>query len=862
MKIQLIIIKIILFPYILISQNVISNSLDSEIHASDKKFLPITIYVVDNFDLANLKLMFLRNNTPIKNRASIICDTMQKVAYLSQKEILNIINKNNFEYQNLKTSWIVNSIFLNASKKLIYLLSSHPDVELIDLETTQSDTINYFRSSNQQYTENGTEPGIEAINVRPLWELGYTGKNQIVFNYDTGVWPSHPAFNNRFLANHYPMNQCWNGYFSSIPNGHVSDHGTHTLGTMAGLVETTNDTIGIAFNAYWIANDLVTSSVETLPPIADMITSFEWALNPDGNILTSYDVPDVINNSWRWYNEIDTFQCSGYAVELMNVIEAAGIANIFSAGNNGPDNLGVRSPQRINTNLVNTFAVGSINANSNDLSISNFSCRGPTQCPGEGSLSLYPEVVAPGQGIRSAWGNNEFNTISGTSMASPHVSGAVLLLKEAFPFLSGSEILLALYNTASDLGEQGEDNTYGMGIIDAFAAFNYLSETYNPIPPNYISNDIVLKQVTSNNNTINCNNELAPNIIVKNDTDSIIDNIIIEYINFTNPEQTNAYNFEINLNPNEELELDFPTIDLEINTYIGNQEFGFIISTINPLVEIDYHNNRKMLRLINKETYSLPYFENFQTGISNDWHIINDDYYRTWDTITTGGIENNNIAAYVNLFGYNPRLQQKDELIGPNIALIGDSLKLSLELAYQKYNNSSKQDTLQILLSTDCGQNWNDTILELGGEDLSTFDEITADFIPQSNNQWRQEIIDLNNYNGQEVMLKFVTTNLRGNNILIDNINIYNSNNVNAHHDLFNPTIYPNPSNGLFKLSMNNKFVNNISIVNPLGQLIINESINEFINTKYISILKEKPGLYLVKINMPDQHKILSIVKK
>ena len=101
-----------------------------------------------------------------------------------------------------------------------------------------------------------------------------------------------------------------------------------------GFISETNDTIGIAFNAYWIANDFVTSSVETLPPIEDMITSFEWALNPDGNTSTYYDVPDVINNSWRWYNEMDTFQCSGYAVELMNVIEAAGIANIFSAGNN------------------------------------------------------------------------------------------------------------------------------------------------------------------------------------------------------------------------------------------------------------------------------------------------------------------------------------------------------------------------------------------------------------------------------------------------------------------------------------------------------------------------------------------------
>ena len=54
---------------------------------------------------------------------------------------------------------------------------------------------------------------------------------------------------------------------------------------------------------------ILLSSIATLPPIEDMITSFEWALKSRWRYKTDYDVPDVINNSWRWYNEIDTFQC-------------------------------------------------------------------------------------------------------------------------------------------------------------------------------------------------------------------------------------------------------------------------------------------------------------------------------------------------------------------------------------------------------------------------------------------------------------------------------------------------------------------------------------------------------------------------
>ena len=68
-------------------------------------------------------------------------------------------------------------------------------------------------------------------------------------------------------------------------------------------------------------------------------------------------------------------------------------------------------------------------------------------------------------------------------MAAPHVSGAVLLLKEAFPYLSGEELLMALYLTAVDLGDPGEDNTYGMGLIDVDAAFQYLANSNLPIDP-------------------------------------------------------------------------------------------------------------------------------------------------------------------------------------------------------------------------------------------------------------------------------------------------------------------------------------------------------------------------------------------
>ena len=178
-------------------------------------------------------------------------------------------------------------------------------------------------------TPNGVENGLIAINAPAMWALGYTGRGRLAYNYDTGVWPNHPAFSNRFIGSRFPMQQSWIGYFNSFPNGSIQNHGTHTLGTIAGLVESTNDTIGVAFGSYWIANDFVTSTVQALPPIVNMIEAFQWALNPDNDTSTTEDIPDVINNSWRWYDGNDTTHCQGFVVNLMNAIEAAGIANVF-----------------------------------------------------------------------------------------------------------------------------------------------------------------------------------------------------------------------------------------------------------------------------------------------------------------------------------------------------------------------------------------------------------------------------------------------------------------------------------------------------------------------------------------------------
>ena len=661
------------------------------------------------------------------------------------------------------------------------------------------------------------------------------------------------------------MQQSWIGYFNSFPNGSIQNHGTHTLGTIAGLVESTNDTIGVAFGSYWIANDFVTSTVQSLPPIVNMIEAFQWALNPDNDTSTTEDIPDVINNSWRWYDGNDTIHCQGFVVNLMNAIEAAGIANIFSGGNSGPNNSTVNSPQRINTSEVNTFCVGSVNGNlAFPYPISNFSTRGPSQCSAIGSLAIHPEVVAPGQNVRSAWDQNNYNTISGTSMAAPHVSGAVLLLKEAFPYLSGEDILWALYLSAVDLGIPGEDNVYGMGMIDVYAAFQYLSQNHIPIDPNSLNYDIHLDSVTiPNYKESTCDDSFIPTVFFTNRGDFSINNINLTVK--VNDDTILTIPWVGNLMPDSSSNLTFPILD---GLSPGKIEIQILANLGTGIDEYDYFNNSTITRFsIIKEITTLPFIEDFENGINDTlWTIENIDLDKTWESDSTNGLQWSNKSAVIKLFTYAPRNNQKDGLISPKITLpSSNELFLTFDLAYQKRSNSNfLNDTLKIFTSTNCGLTYDNIIYQKYGHDLSTFDTSSYDFVPEYLTHWRNDTVNLSSFTNNDILVKFETTNRAGNNLYIDNIKIFEGQyaplSINKTKFL-EFDMYPNPTGSNISIKYSNYYLSssNLTIYNPLG-----ETLHSCLIKNTITLLPTEslsPGIYFIQLYQSGINSTKSFIK-
>ena len=853
---------------ILQAQHVLTERLQEELNSINRldQKVSIRIQMLDKVDAFEMHKEFVRLETPIQERARQTVLSLQQKSKETQFELLEVIRIANPEvFNKLRNYWVINNIYAEAPINLIYELGKRDDIAFIDLNADISSPLEIMESEPMNFeAADAMEPGLIAINAPALWHLGYTGKGLLVYDYDTGVCAEHPAIKERFLANRFPMDQSWYGYFRDFPNEINSDHGTHTLGTILGEGLPSGDTIGVAPGAYWIACDLVTTTVAALPPLENIVAAYEWALDSDENPETTFDIPAVINNSWRWRDEADTVHCNDYIVDLMNALEAAGIASVFSGGNSGPSNTSVNAPQRINTTIVNTFSVGSINANDDEFAISTFSTRGPLQCPAtDSSLIIHPEVVAPGQSVRSSTGMNSYDTKSGTSMAAPHVSGAVLLLKEAFPNLSGADLLTALYFTAIDMGDLGEDNTFGMGLIDCLAAFEYLSLTNTPTNPFETLYDVEVLEILEPQSELFCSATVNPSFVIINNGDSTLHTIQV-LVNL-NGEELTSYTWEGTLISGGTITetIEGFTIDEDVTQ---KHELQVQVSLSN-IYEKDVFNNSLIQRFSYHGFTNAPFIETFESNTleTNNWKIENIDADRTWEIEEAEGIEGSTLSAKMRMYNYSS-IGQRDALVSPNINLEeGADYNLYFSYAHQNRNIGSYDDSLIVQISTDCGVNFQ-RVFAKGGDQLETTDTLDLNFEPSYPTHWRNETIDISQYvpNANTLIVKFTSVNGKQNNLYLDNVFVSTPDEFSITNNLENQfSLFPNPASKTITLLLNtsNNETKTFDLIDLSGRVLESKTVlNEQTINWDLSFLEA--GYYIINMKSSDGNSSHSFIKK
>jgi subtilisin family serine protease len=415
-----------------------------------------------------------------------VYNTLLAKSQTTQGRILQWLRERGLKPQSF---FIVNAILVKGSREVAEALAARRDVARIEGNPRIQNHLPQPGPVTAAPVQPGApatiEPGITYTHAPQVWALGFTGQNVVVASADTGQRWTHNA-----LKPHY---RGWNGtiadhdynWHDSIhdsvgnPCGNDSPfpcddffHGTHTTGTAIGDDGMGNQ-IGMAPGAKWIGCRNMDQGNGTPARYMECMQFF-LAPYPVGGNPSQGDptkAPDITINSWGCPpSEGCSFDTLQAAVEAQR---DAGIQMVVAAGNSGPSCSTVTDPCSL---YAASYTAGALVTGSDN--IASFSSRGPVTIDGSGRIK--PDITAPGTGTRSASNasDNAYTTASGTSMATPHIAGAMALLWSARPELkhniSFSRTQMdsaAVFISSTQCGTAGPpNNVYGWGRVDALAA--------------------------------------------------------------------------------------------------------------------------------------------------------------------------------------------------------------------------------------------------------------------------------------------------------------------------------------------------------------------------------------------------------
>ncbi len=301
--------------------------------------------------------------------------------------------------------------------------------------------------------------GLAAVNAQYALEKGLTGQGVVVGVVDSLVQFSHPEFQ-------LPTDRIYS--YNYIPGSTTpGNHGTH----VAGIIGAGRNGFGME----GIAPEVQISSIQILNAAGayvDQVTPFTTIANGFyGGLGAGIR---IFNNSWGEGIEVTDVTAADVASEIaahsgttvadvnnfftaMQAVVSAGAVNVFATGNEFQANPDVIAglPYIFPELQSNWIAVTSVNQ---DLTKSNFA----NAC---GVAKMWC-IAAPGYQIYSTVPTDAYNTLGGTSMAAPHVTGAVAIAKQMFPNAQGSQLASIVLRTASDIGSPGVDSAFGWGLLN------------------------------------------------------------------------------------------------------------------------------------------------------------------------------------------------------------------------------------------------------------------------------------------------------------------------------------------------------------------------------------------------------------
>lgn len=669
-------------------------------------------------------------NSSVREKIATYC----RIAQASQAAMLEWLRTMPDDARVKQCFWVMNGIYIEATTGVILELAKRPDVRWIS-HNGEVHAI-YEPADDPVLTDRAAEWGIRKIMADSCWAVGIMGQGIVLGMTDTGVDYTHPALAGK-----------WSGYWLDAINGQTTPyddmtgtwHGTHCMGTILGGdgPGPFADDIGVAPGATYAAAKVLNSGG------SGSYVQCNTGLQFMADLKDSVDIK-AVSNSWSGSSAADTF-----FYPTMRTYKSIGIVPVFANGNNGPNPSTVGCPGA-NSNVIGVGATDSTDA------IANFSSRGPSpdQTPFNDPTTWFrddwnlikPQISAPGVNVRSAKGDGSgtYHNMSGTSMATPHVCGAIGLICQKNPTLTPGTIYSILLDNADQPsgGAPYPNNTYGWGRLNVWRALNgtpttnqpfisILSKTVTDPPPNGNNNGILEPGETGRMvvNIKNVGGAQGSNTV---GTLRSFDN----FVTIGNP----TYNFG-NLAPNQEANNSVTPYLMNVNslTPLGHTiKVGLILHADGANDSLDF--NDTVFYNFTIGTAPAPYViyeDDFEYGSGIDSFLNYWDITRNWNR-ATNQYHSPTHSAYSG---------------AANDSVMTLTLKNSMNLSqftspelriWHKYRFEQGifLDSARILVSTNGGASW---------AGLWQYNWQNGDTIP-----WKEEIFPLSSYISNNVKIRFL----------------------------------------------------------------------------------------------------------
>ncbi len=257
---------------------------------------------------------------------------------------------------------------------------------------------------------------------------------------DTGIQAAHPDLAGKLANCAQSIGVIPGVVAGSIREGSCADdngHGTHVSGTITANANNAIGVTGVSFNSQ-LAICRALSGPAGIGHTSDVANCITWTYDKGAKVISmslgggsSTTLQNAVNYAWK-----------GGA--------ANGAVLVAAAGNDGDATLNYPAA------YPNVVSVAATDNRDQRASFSN--------------ANADVEVAAPGVDILSTWNNGAYNTISGTSMATPHVAGVTALIRSRYPTATAAQIVAKLDGAVDDLGPAGRDPSFGFGRVNLVQA--------------------------------------------------------------------------------------------------------------------------------------------------------------------------------------------------------------------------------------------------------------------------------------------------------------------------------------------------------------------------------------------------------